>query len=128
MQSFLRLLYSVIIILICSDNTLPRGTVIGSAWKEATQRVYLKGSETVGAQKPTPYISPEPTPTPKPLALPPKPTYQSPQHQEHIIEPSPEEMRMFLAQLQDLLDSDDDEEDDDENDEQMTILFSPPRR
>ena len=95
----------------------PRATVIGSAWRESVQRVYIKGSETNSTPlKPAPYVSTEPpAPIPEPIMPPTSYNSQSPE-QMNVIEPSPEEMRQFLLDLEDILNSDDDDDSDDDYD------------
>jgi len=115
-------------ILLCTSWTAhPRGTVIGSAWKEAQQRVYLKSGDTSGLHKPAPYVSTTPPPPPAP------PAQTAPHHipqssaKMNIIEPSPEEMHAFFSNLEALL-SASDEELDEVGDLSLDQLFTPPSR
>ena len=88
--------------------------VIGSAWREATARVYIRGSESSTLEKPLPYVSPHLEPEVQP-------EQKKSLHQEEVSpkmhvqeEASPEQLNLFLAQLETLLNMPDDDDDLDE--------------
>ena len=112
--------YILLIASVATFNSVatPRATVIGSAWKEAVQRVYIKGTDASAVTKPAPYVSPEPPPAPpapKPTPIPER--HNQPQQEMKVIEPSPAEMRQFFLELENILNAANEEEDDDEDSE-----------
>jgi len=86
------------------EKTLPQSTkkerFIGSAWQQAIQHVYIASSDVTTQPRPT--EKPKETPPQTPIQQRPEPI---PEQAPTPEQPSPEEMEMFLANLQHVLTS-----------------------